>query len=440
MTEHGGAEALSRAEADQLIGLRAHFGCKNSREWFRFHNSTTFKAGGWVGVIDLGRAQVTVTPKIDREGQAGQVDLIKLLIGAGWVEDETYGPANLEQHAFLEIFAQWFAQRLHREATRGLPHNYVAREEALGTLRGRLNIGRQIMAIAAGQATLACDYDAFEADTPLNQTLKAGLRAALSLSRTTAVRARLRDTLALLDHVSDRWVTPEMAGRVQLRRNERAFRPLLALARLFLQKKSPKIQGDADGSRAFGLMFSMWKLYEDYALAQLNRALKDLADPTGATYFAKGQESLRHLAKYLEKKQVEDAFQVKPDVIIYRQASNGAEPTPILIADTKWKDLEEDQAKATLGVAQADAYQLFAYSHLYTKSGEPPLPLALLYPAVGDIDGKFSGQATPADLLGMLGQPKRTFYLDNENEAAKEPKDFDGVPLRIFDFPLPSLG
>lgn len=440
MTEHGGEQALSRTEADQLIGLRTHFGCKNSREWFRFHNSTTFKAGGWVGVIDLGRAQVTVTPKIDREGQAGQVDLIKLLIGAGWVEDETYGPANLEQHAFLEIFAQWFAQRLHREATRGLPHNYVAREEALGTLRGRLNIGRQIMAIAAGQATLACDYDAFEADTPLNQTLKAGLRAALSLSRTTAVRARLRDTLALLDHVSDRWVTPEMAGRVQLRRNERAFRPLLALARLFLQKKSPKIQGDAEGSRAFGLMFSMWKLYEDYALNRLNVALAKIADPSGATYFAKGQESLRHLAKYLDQGKVEAAFQVKPDIILYRQANDDSAPTPILIADTKWKDLEEDQGAATLGVDQGDAYQLFAYSHLYTKAGERPLPLALLYPAVGDSQGSFRGQATPTDLLGMLGQPERTFYLDNENEAAKEPKDFDGVPLRIFDFPLPSLG
>ncbi len=440
MTEHGGEQSLSRAEADQLIGLRTHFGCKNSREWFRFHNSTTFKAGGWVGVIDLGRVQVTVTPKIDREGQAGKVDLIKLLIGAGWVEDETYGPANLEPHDFLEIFAQWFARRLHREATRGLPHNYVAREEALGTLRGRLNIGRQIMAIAAGQAALACDYDAFEADTPLNQTLKAGLRAALSLSRTVAVRARLRDTLALLDHVSDRWVTPEMAGRVQLRRNERAFRPLLALARLFLQRKSPKIQGDADGSRAFGLMFSMWKLYEEYALNRLNVALANIVDPSGATYFAKGQESLRHLAKYLDQGKVEAAFQVKPDIILYRQANEDSAPTPILIADTKWKDLEDDQGAATLGVDQGDAYQLFAYSHLYTKSGEPPLPLALLYPMIGDGDGAFTCQATPTDLLGMLGRPKRTFFLDNENEAAKGPGDFDGVPLRIFDFPLPAIG
>jgi 5-methylcytosine-specific restriction enzyme subunit McrC len=439
VTEHGSADALSRREADQLIDLKAHFGCKNSREWFRFHNSKTFKAGGWAGVINLGRAQITITPKIDRPGTDGRVDLIKMLIGAGWVEDEAYGVAQLEQQDFLEIFAQWYGRRLHREATRGLPHSYVPRAEALGTLRGRLNIGRQVLAIAAGRATLACDYDAFEADTPLNQTLKAGLRAALSLSRTSTVRSQLRNTLALLDHVSDRAISPEAASRITLRRNEHGFRPLLALARLFLSKKSPQLQGAEQGQHAFGLMFSMWKLYEDYALKRLNLALAKLADPSGATYFAKGQERQRHLAKYLEHGQIEDAFQVKPDIILYRRARPGADPVPVLIADTKWKDLEEDREAATLGVAQGDAYQLFAYSHLYTEKGEPPLPLALLYPTVGDRTGTLPGQAAPTNLLGMLGEPKRTFYLDNENETAKEPKEFDGVPLHIYDFPLPAL-
>jgi hypothetical protein len=142
----------------------------------------------------------------------------------------------------------------------------------------------------------------------------------------------------------------------------------------------------------------------------------------------------------VKDQKVDDAFQVKPDIILYRRAQAGAEPVPVLIADTKWKDLEEDQAAATLGVDQGDAYQLFAYSHLYTEKGEPPLPLALLYPTVGDTAGTLRQQATPENLLGMLGEPQRTFYLDNENEAAKEPQEFDGVPLRIFDFPLPALG
>gem|GEM_PF-3023103 len=66
--------------------------------------------------------------------------------------------------------------------------------------------------------------------------------------------------------------------------------------------------------------------------------------------------------------------------------------------------------------------------------------MALLYPKVGDDNGSFSGQATSSDLMGMIGEPKRTFYLDNENAAAKEAKDFNGVPLQIFDFPLPSRG
>ncbi len=439
MTEHGGKDSLSQDEADALVELREHFGCKNSREWFRYHNSKTFKAGGWVGVIDLGRVQVTVTPKIDREGQHGQVDLIKLLIGAGWVEDETYGSAQLEtQRNFIEIFADWYARRLNREASRGLPHNYIPRQEALGTLRGRLNIGRQIMAIAAGQATLACDYDAFEADTPLNQTLKAGVRAALSLSHDSQLRARLRSTLILLDNISDRIVTPEAAGRIQLRRNEQAFHPLLSLARLFLRKESPTIHGGESGRRAFGLMFSMWKLYEEYALNRLNQSLRQIQAPDGSTYLAKGQERERFLGRYQEKKAVRWAFQVKPDIIIYRRPPGGGEGVPVMIADTKWKDLEEDKATATLGVAQGDAYQLFAYSHLYTKADEPALPLALLYPVVGDVGGTLTGKATPDNLLGMLGKPKRTFYLDNENDLAKKAAEFDGIPLRIFDFPLPS--
>jgi hypothetical protein len=57
---------------------------------------------------------------------------------------------------------------------------------------------------------------------------------------------------------------------------------------------------------------------------------------------------------------------------------------------------------------------------------------------VGDVVGTLTGKATADNLLGMLVKPKRTFYLDNENDLAKKASEFDGIPLRIFDFPLPS--
>jgi 5-methylcytosine-specific restriction endonuclease McrBC regulatory subunit McrC len=427
---------LSYDEAEKLIQLGEQFGCTKSLEWFRFYSRKSFKAGGWVGVINLGRAQITVYPKINDDKE---IDLIKLLIGAGWIEDETYGQAKLEtQSNFIDIFADWYNRRLQREALHGLPHSYVSQMDALGTLRGRLNLGRQIMAIARGQATLECDFDTFDANTLLNQTLKAGLRAAISLCSDSQLSRKLRSTVKLLDNVSDKIITPEVANQVKLRRNEiKTFQPLLSLAKLFLQRKSPKIEGDSQGGQAFGLMFSMWQLFEEYGLNTINKSLSKIIDPTGATYFAKGQEKERYLGSYIDKGEIKNDFQIRPDIIIYKKTDSKSKPLPVYVADTKWKDPEDN--KGNLKVKSADAYQLFVYSHIYTNKDSHPLELALLYPQAGNSDGDLTGNSSPENLLGALGKPKQTFYLDAENNEVFNQNRLGGIPLNIFYFPLPTL-
>lgn len=432
VTENGGPLSLSVAEADALVELRAEFGCKNSREWFRYVRGDTIKAGGWVGVITVGEAQITVLPKI--EGEDRQVDLVKILVGSGWLDETFWGSSLMDDgSSLLTLFANIYAKRLSTEVSRGLPRRYVAHSENLPTLRGRLNLDRQIALMASGSPRLACDHDVFETDTPLNQVLKAGLARALALVEDVSLRRRLRALLHSMDEVSDAAVQPHDVDRIVLSRGETRLRPLLSLARLFLMSKAPQIRGSATGVRSFGLMFSMWKLFEEYALAQLNKSLETVSDGT-ARYYAKGQERQRHLARYQGATGgLEDAFQIKPDIIIYREAQGVI--TPVMIADTKWKDIEEDSEKKTLGVSQADAYQLFSYSHLYTKRGDQPLPLALIYPKVGNPNGDLPGTCYPDQPLGALGSPRRKFHLDCETEGT-----LDGVPLEIFDLPLPRQG
>lgn len=423
---------LSPEQADALVELRDAFGCKNSREWFRYVRGDTLKAGGWVGVITVGEAQVTVLPKI--EGAEKQVDLVKVLVGSGWLDETFWGTSVMEGgSSLLTLFAQLYAKKLSSEIGRGLPRRYVSHTDDLGTLRGRLNLDRQIGLMASGSPMLACDHDVFETDTPVNQALKAGLTRAMALIDDPQLRFRLRGLRNLLDEVSDKQLQPSDIDRIVLGRNEARLRPLLSLARLFLMSKAPQIRGDEAGVRSFGLMFSMWKLFEEYALARLDSELRKLGGGN-VRYYAQGQERQRHLARYRNKSGgLEDAFQIKPDIIIYREVDGDAEP--IMIADTKWKDLEEDAERKTLGVSQSDAYQLFSYSSLYTKAGERALPLALIYPIVGDQQGELPGSSHPDQPLGALGSPRRTFHLDCESEDA-----LDGVPLEIFDFPLPSLG
>ena len=99
-----------------------------------------------------------------------------------------------------------------------------------------------------------------------------------------------------------------------------------------------------------------------------------------------------------------------------------------MIADTKWKVLNdaEDEETAKLGVSQPDVYQMMAYTQIITPAGEPPLPLALLYPKVG----KYAAAGCSSDApLAHLGEPVREFTLD--------PNDQSKISLKILHFPLP---
>ena len=426
---------LTREEAETLVyDLRKQFGCKNPSEWFRMRRDSVI-AGGWVGVLTLPGIQVSVYPKIETHVDAEQTeakaapkaDLLLMLMGAGFIDLDPKDASKLaSQDSFIDHLAQLYNRRLGRELTRGLPHDYVERRGLLGTLRGQIDFPAQVLAEAQGTPALACVYDSFESDTRVNRILKAGLKAARRLCRGTQLRKKLRQTEMLLDEVAKVKVSAKDVERqlLRLRRNESHLRPLLKWAQLFLSSRSIDIRGDNNGQRGAGLMFRMWEVYEKYALNKLNETLAVIGGKAGCTLDAVGQIREWHLASYSEGPERTPAFQLKPDILIRK---NGV---PILIADTKWKTLddEEDSNLRTLGVHQADAYQLFAYSQIITPAGQSPLPLALLYPTPGEYT---ETACTPDSPLGHLGEPERTFYLD-----AHDPHPVD---LRILRFPLPTI-
>ena len=425
---------ITREEAETLVyDLRKQFGCKNPSEWFRMRRDSVL-AGGWVGVLTLPGIQVSVYPKVEAHVDSEQTeakpapkaDLLLMLMGAGFIDLDPKDASKLaSQDSFIDHLAQLYNRRLGRELTRGLPHDYVERRGLLGTLRGQIDFPAQVLAQAQGIPALACVYDSFESDTAVNRILKAGLKAARRLCRGSQLRKKLRQSEMLLDEVADIEVSEKDVERQlsRLRRNEAHLRPLLKWAQVFLSSRSIDIRGDNNGQRGAGLMFRMWEVYEKYTLNKLNETLAAIGNQAGCKLDAVGQNREWHLAAYDEGKGPTQAFQLKPDILIRKDG------VPILIADTKWKTLEDeaDSHLRTLGVHQADAYQLFAYSQIITPAGAKPLPLALLYPTPGEYT---KNACTPDSPLGHLGEPERTFYLD--------PNDSHPVELRILRFPLPT--
>jgi len=428
-------ENITREEADEIIGLRKDFGCKNPAEWFRLrHNRKAgcmeLTAGSWVGVLNLSDVQISVYPKIDptpdgsqKSMSAPKADLLAMLLGAGYIDLDPKEVPKLDQNdAFVDHLAVLYNQKLLREITRGLPHTYIERREMLGTLRGRIDFERQMVATARGLPTLACTYDSFEVDTRLNRVLKAGLRAARSLVHGKKTKQMLRRTEELLDEVQDMAISVDYAKATPISRGSRHLESLKQWAIVFLSSKPLDIRGKAKGQQGAGLMFRMWDVYERYAINQLNKTLAAVGKKAGCKLYAIGQKQTWKVATYQDAKGTHEAFMLKPDILIYKDG------TPIMIADTKWKVLNdaEDEETVKLGVSQPDVYQMMAYTQIITPPGEQPLPLALLYPKVGTYAVAGCSSSEP---LGHLGEALREFTID--------PKDKSKISLKILYFPLP---
>ena len=139
---------------------------------------------------------------------------------------------------------------------------------------------------------------------------------------------------------------------VRLDRTNTAYHDLYRMAKLFL---SGDWQSTATGkSLGFSLLFSMPKLFESFVGRRLRRAVA----PRRTDLQSTGHSALR------DDKECEDLFQLRPDIVV---------ETPTVVLDTKWKKLKPEDR--TVGVSEADVYQILNYGQAYEAK-----ELVLLYP------------------------------------------------------------
>ena len=324
------------------------------------------KAGKVVGIVALPGATLEILPKIDGPDEKVRASLLHMLCVA-WnlrVADGELASLGRQRSDLLELLIGLFANRLLAAVRRGLPRRYVGREEDLRLLRGRLRIVRQITALAGRPDVLACRFDELSEDTPLNRVLKAAVVRLARITRSAANARLLAELRARLEPVADS--SDPLKEPVRLDRTNTAYHDLHQLARLFL---SGDWQNTASGkSLGFSLLFPMWKLFEEFIGRSLRRVLAapwrvDLQD---RAYSA------------LQDERDNSLFQLKPDAVIH--APSG----PIIVLDTKWKELVPDDGTRKFGVDQGDVYQMLAYAQAYGVKR-----LVLLYPwleGVGDLD------------------------------------------------------
>lgn len=352
----GGGQSLNVHQAALLERLADSLPAR-ALEWRR----AAVKFTQFCGVIQLGDLTIEVLPKIARQERDVlhcQQVLVRLLQVTGALPPQQVGEATLGQqrHALLDVFIEHFRGMVAQQMQLGLIRRYVPMEDELATVRGRIDLVRQVRLNAFSPQRVHCRFDEFDIDNPYNQVLSYVVGMLLHRTHHPAIKRGLNELLAHLAPASSRSFTPEQVEALVFDRLNQRWQPIFKRCAEFLRGLHPNVT--AGGMPALALMFDMNRLFESYVTWRARRAFKGLQiQPQGPRRFLAANQAGKGV------------FQLRPDISVLKGTQ------VVLIADAKWKILSPEERK--LGIASADLYQLVSYALRYQCQR-----LALIYPAM----------------------------------------------------------
>lgn len=332
------------------------------------------QAAQHVGVVRLRNRTVQVLPKIyqlsetaDEQDRANEAtrNLLYMLERAGDLRVREHELAPLLRFGadWFEILTRVLASHLLEEWQRGAYRTYTTVEDNSPVLKGKWMISQQLKH-PTRRHIFSVAYDEFTADNQLNRVFRFVVERLWQLTRDSGNRQRLGELRQWMDEVTllPR-VTAADANPAQLTRLNERFRPLLNLARLFLEGGT--LQMSAGDISTFAFVFDMNQLFEAFIAGVIHRHRTEILDDqlTDCELLIQSRGATLFLAKRGER----NVFQTRPD-LAFRKGPD----FPLLI-DTKYKRLDKNDLK--LGVSQSDFYQMHAYVHRYDSPR-----VMLLYP------------------------------------------------------------
>lgn len=109
--------------------------------------------------------------------------------------------ATEEFSNIAELCAAILCKGLSIQIKRGLDREYVEQEEALSSLRGKINISESIKTRTVFQKQLICTYDDFSVNSYMNQIIKTTMLLLLKSDISKARKKDIRKLLLFLDEV-----------------------------------------------------------------------------------------------------------------------------------------------------------------------------------------------------------------------------------------------
>ena len=288
------------------------------------------RPGSHVGAVEIGGLSVLIEPKI---GIPQLLSLACYAMGAYRLQERRL--FDFEERVSLpDALALALGAAARRAFSRGLLHNYVAVEEAIHTVRGRIRFDEQMRRRFGMPLPVEVRYDEFTDDVIANQLVKAAARR-LSLMPLHSGQARrnLGWIAGTLENVSFVEFSPNNVPEFHADRLNEHYGDVVALSRLILRHGS--FESGRGEVRASGFMMDMNVVFQEFVTVALREALE-------VSSIAFGERSISTLDEA-------GSVKLRPD-LVWREGSKC-----LFVGDAKYKKIEIQHAP------NADLYQLLAY-------------------------------------------------------------------------------
>ena len=314
------------------------------------------QARNYVGVLQTKSGlTIEILPKIANKNdtERSKAVFIKMLKTLKNFPFKSSNLASLKTQnlPLLEIFISMFLCELEALVKKGIKSDYVALEENLNFLKGKLNINEQIKRNSIHKERFYVGYSKFLSDIKINQIIKTTLKFLYKKSNSSKNQQKIRELLFIFDEVSECEDYKNFFAKLVINRQVKHYEQTLLWCKIFLLNNSfTPHKGD---DIALALLFDMNALFESYVGNFIKKSFPGTI--------------LQHSEKHLVEEP--KSFKLRPDIFLESK----------FIADTKWKII-----KSKDDISQADLYQLYAYGKKHECD-----KLYLIYPKIEDIKQEF---------------------------------------------------
>ncbi len=309
------------------------------------------QAQNYVGLIQTkDGTTVEILPKIKNINiDESKTILIKMLRTLKKSPFKNFNKAELKSSKMplLEIFITMFLEELSALIRKGIKSDYIAKEENLRFLKGKLKMSEQIKRNSIHKERFFVEYEEFSSDRAENRLIKTTLEFLYKKSKRNKNQQRIREFLFVFDEVKRSNDIKTDFSKVKINRQIRDYESVLTYSKTFLFGNS--FSPYKGSEKVFALLFDMNLLFESYVGVYLKKKGFDVREQDKGKYLVE-QPNL---------------FALRPDFVINRGKDNE------IVADTKYKNISSSK-----DISQADMYQLYAYGTKYNQTQQ----LYLIYP------------------------------------------------------------